>query len=142
MTTVDIGFAFSDLQVGDVLPTLEIVIGMSDIVAMSIATRDFHPVHHDAQTARALGHPTLFINIMTTAGLVERFVRSWCGPQGRLGALKLKLGVPHYAGEALVLAGSVAAQGKDDAGSWVDIAFTGSNPRGRHASGQVRILWM
>ncbi len=62
--------------------------------------------------------------------------------RGRLGALKLKLGVPHYAGEALVFAGAVAAQGKDQAGSWVDILFTGSNPRGRHASGQVRILWM
>ena len=142
MKMVDTVFAFSDLQVGDVLPALEIPIGVSDIVAMSIATRDFHPVHHDAQTAQRLGHPGLFINIMTTAGLVERYLRSWCGPQGRLGALKLKLGVPHYAGEVLAFAGAVAAQGKDEAGSWVDVSFTGSNPRGRHASGQVRILWM
>jgi hypothetical protein len=142
MKMVDTGFAFSDLQVDDVLPVLEIPIGVSDIVAMSIATRDFHPVHHDTQTAQRLGHPGLFINIMTTAGLVERYLRSWCGPQGRLGTLKLKLGVPHYAGEALVLAGAVAARGTDEAGSWVDVSFTGSNPRGRHASGHVRILWM
>jgi hypothetical protein len=142
MSFVHAGFSFSDLQVGDELPVLHVPIGASDIVAMSIATRDFHPVHHDTQTAQRLGHPALFINIMTTAGLVERYLRSWCGPQGRLGALKLKLGVPHYAGEALVFSGAVAAQGKGVDGSWVDVSFTGSNPRGTHASGQVRILWV
>ena len=57
-------------RVGDVLPALDLPIGRSDIVAMSIATRDFHPVHHDVDTARALGHPGLFINIMTICGLV------------------------------------------------------------------------
>lgn len=141
MTMADTGFRFSDLQVGDVLPPSEMPIGISNIVAMSIATRDFHPVHHDTQVAQGLGHPALFINIMTTAGLVESFVRAWCGSHGRLASLKLKLGVPHYAGETLVFAGEVAAQGEDDGGRWVEVSFTGSNPRGRHASGRVRILW-
>ncbi|HWI10066.1 MAG TPA: acyl dehydratase, partial [Burkholderiaceae bacterium] len=126
---------------GDALPTLDIPIGISDIVAMSIATRDFHPVHHDAQTAQRLGHPALFLNIMTTAGLVERFMRSWCGAQGWLASLKLKLGVPHYAGTTLVMSGQVTALGEDDAGRWVDVAFTGSNSSGRHASGEMRIRW-
>ena len=139
---VDTGFGFSEVAIGDGLPLLEIPIGVSDIVAMSIATRDFHPVHHDPLTAQRLGHPSLFINIMTTAGLVERYVRSWCGPTGRLGALKLKLGVPHYAGARLVLSGAVEALGKDESGSWVELSVTGSNPRGKHVSGQVRIFWM
>ena len=122
------------------MPVLEIAIERSDIVAMSLATRDFHPVHHDVEVARALGHPDLFINIMTTAGLVERFVRQWCGSVGRVASLKLKLGVPHYAGETLVLKGDVSnvAQGPDGL-CWVEVSFIGSNPRGQHASGHVRI---
>jgi len=132
---------FERLSGGDELPTLELRIGVSDIVAMSIATRDFHPVHHDPAHARELGHPTLFINIMSTSGLVERFVRDWAGQGPRLGALKLKLGVPHYAGDTLRFIGRVSGLGRDGAGGWADIEFKGDNPRGTHASGQLKLLW-
>jgi acyl dehydratase len=126
-------------RVGEALPVLEVPIGVSEIVAMSIATRDFHPIHHDPERARAAGHPALFLNMMSTAGLVERFVRQWAGEGVRLARLSLKLGIPHYAGETLSLSGQVVGQGEDAAGPWTDIAFTASNPRGTHASGQVRV---
>jgi acyl dehydratase len=127
-------------EIGDALPVLEVVIGRSDIVAMSLATRDFHPVHHDVDAARALGHPNLFINIMTTAALIERFIRQWRGSVGRVASLALKLGVPHYAGEMLVLKGEVSTVAqRPDGLCWVEVTFVGSNPRGQHASGQVRL---
>ncbi len=125
--------------VGTPVPSLTVTPGHSDIVAMSLATRDFHPVHHDLEVARAAGHPALFINIMTTTGLVERFVRSWAGPRARIVKLRLKLGVPHYAGEALLIQGHIANVEVDQAGNWLEVEFSGTNARGRHASGIVRV---
>ena len=39
------------------------------IVAGAIASRDFMPVHHDRDYARAQGAPDIFMNILTTNGL-------------------------------------------------------------------------
>lgn len=133
--------ALERARVGDTLPQRSFDIGLSDVVAMSLATRDFHPVHHDAHAASKLGHRSVFINIMTTAALIETFVRAWCGSQGRLAALRLKLGVAHYAGESLLVSGEVTERGEDEHGHWVTVEFSASNPRGRHASGLVRVLW-
>jgi acyl dehydratase len=126
---------------GEVLPVLEVPVSVSDIVAMSIATRDFHPIHHDVERARAAGHPPLFLNLMSTSGLVERFVRQWAGPGARLGRLAFRLGIPHYAGEVLRIEGHVTANGVQGAQRWADIEFKANNPRGTHASGQVRVIW-
>jgi acyl dehydratase len=131
---------FERLQVGDALPSLSVPIGISDIVAMSIATRDFHPVHHDAEVARAAGHPGLFINIMSTSGLIERFVRAW-SRGGRVSQLKLRLGVPHYAGDTLRFEGRVMAIDKQGGGGWADLEYQATNARGRHASGQLKVVW-
>lgn len=123
------------------LPLLEVRVSVSDVVAMSIATRDFHPIHHDVERARSAGHPGLFLNMMSTSGLIERFARQWTGPAARLGRLKFRLGVPHYAGETLRLAGRVSAVGEQDGSPCADIEFEASNPRGIHASGQLRMIW-
>jgi hypothetical protein len=130
------------LAAGHVLPEVEVDLTRTGIVAMSLATRDFHPVHHDVETARVLGHPDLFINIMTTSGLVERFIRTWCGQHGRLSSLKLKLGIAHYANERLVFSGKVEATGRlEDGSQWAEVSFVGVNLRGRHAGGSVRVQW-
>lgn len=125
--------------IGAALPTLEVSVGVSDIVAMSIATRDFHPVHHDVERARAAGHPTLFLNLMSTAGLVERFARQWSGAGARLERMTFRLGVPHYAGEMLRIDGSVATAGEEAGMAWTEVEFQATNARGTHASGRVRV---
>ena len=131
----------ADLHPGVELAQMDIPIGVSDIVAMSIATRDFHPVHHDTAVARALGHPGLFINIMTTSGLIERFVHARCPEGATLRSLKLKLGVPHHADTVLSLSGTVEKAGLDAGVPWAELSITAGNPLGRHAAAQVRVEW-
>jgi hypothetical protein len=131
----------AELQPGAELARLDIPIGVSDIVAMSIATRDFHPVHHDTAVARALGHPGLFINIMTTSGLIERFVRARCPEGATLRSLKLKLGVPHHADNVLSLSGTVEKAGAANGVHWAELSITAGNPLGRHAAALVRVEW-
>lgn len=129
--------SFDDVQVRDALRAIEIRLGVSDIVAASIATRDFHPVHHNVEYARTIGHPTIFLNILTTNAYVERFVTEWAGRGARLKSITIKLGVPAYAGDTLSFAGEVTARA--ETGRWVDVAVKGSTARGVHVSGNVRI---
>ena len=49
------------------------------IVSTAIATRDWQDVHHDRDVAQAAGSKDIFMNILTTNGLVERFVADWAG---------------------------------------------------------------
>lgn len=131
---------WADWPVGRSLSTLSLTPTVSDIVAMSLATRDFHPVHHDVSVARALGHPEVFLNIMSTSALVERFVLEGLGGmRARLVSLKLRLGVPHYAGETLTLEGEVVESAPEGENPSVEVAFSGSNGRGRHVHGVVRL---
>lgn len=130
--------SFDDIQVGECLPTLELPIGLTDVVAMAVATRDFHPVHHDVEHARSLGHPSVFLNILSSNALVERFVSEWAGSDARLVSVRIKLGVPTYAGDCLVMKGEVSARA-GDGGRWVEVAVSGTSARGTHVSGAVRL---
>ncbi|GII55798.1 beta-hydroxyacyl-ACP dehydratase [Planotetraspora thailandica] len=94
---------------GAELPPLAIELTPTVVISTAIATRDFTPVHHDPAIARAQGSADIFLNILTTMGLVERYVSDWAGPSARFRGLKVKLGVPAYAGDTLTFSGTVAS---------------------------------
>ncbi|MEV5568902.1 OB-fold domain-containing protein [Spirillospora sp. NPDC052269] len=77
------------------------------VIATAIATRDFTPVHHDVELARAQGSKDIFVNILTSIGLVQRYVLETV-PGGELESIEVRLGVPAYAGDALTLTGERA----------------------------------
>ena len=64
-------------RVIDVTPTF--------VVASALATRDFYAVHHDRERAVAQGARDIFVNILTTIGLVQRYVCDWAARRGRAG---------------------------------------------------------
>ena len=68
------GFGIEDVKPGAVLPALRIDITPKLIVGAAIAARDYQDVHHDKDAAQALGSPDIFMNILTTNGLVGRYV--------------------------------------------------------------------
>ncbi|MCP2339964.1 OB-fold domain-containing protein [Actinomadura rupiterrae] len=74
------------------------------VIATAIATRDFTPVHHDIALARAQGSKDIFLNILTSMGLVQRFALETV-PGAVLDGIQVRLGVPAYAGDALTLTG-------------------------------------
>ena len=83
-------------------PDLRIELTPTFVISTALATRDFMPVHHDPAIARAQGSPDIFLNILTTIGLVQRCVLERV-PDARLAGIALRLGVPAYAGETLTL---------------------------------------
>lgn len=69
------------VKAGDELAPLEIAVTRTLIVAGAIASRDYQDVHHDAELAREKGSPDIFMNILTTNGLVGRYVTDRLGPR-------------------------------------------------------------
>lgn len=82
------------MRVGDELPPLEIEITRTLIVAGAIASRDYQDVHHDAELARHKGSPDIFMNILTTNGLVGRYITDHFGPEAVLGRWRYDSGRP------------------------------------------------
>ena len=128
---------FESVNVGDELQPLSVPVTVPLIAGGAIATRDYFPGHHDRDAARALGSPHIFMNILTTNGLVQSFVESWAGPQARLMDLKIRLGAPNYPGDTMKFTGSVTE--KNDATRSVQVTLKGSNSMGSHVSGTVQV---
>lgn len=130
---------FSDVKPGQSLPEVRVPITVTSAMATALATRDYQPVHHDLERARAMGSRTVFTNTHTTAGYLERLVMQWAGPNAFLKSLKLRLGVPSYAGDELVLGGTVVAT--DAATGRATIKASGKNSLGEHVSAELVVAW-
>jgi acyl dehydratase len=124
-------------QVGTELPALSIPITTTLVVAGAIASRDFTPVHHDKSAAQAQGMQDVFMNILTTNGIVGRYVTDWAGPDAVLKGVAIKLGTPNLPGDTMKMSGTVAA--KDDASGVVEVKVVGSNSWGDHVTGTVKV---
>ena len=129
---------FADVAVGEKLPPLEIDITTGLVVCGALATRDFEPVHHDKAAAQATGLPDVFMNILTSQGLMTRYATDWSGPDAIVRSLDIRLGAPNVPGMVMTISGEVT--GKDDDAGTVDIAVVGENNIwGMHMQGTVQL---
>ena len=128
---------FDQAFVGDKLPPLEIDITPTLIVAAAIASRDYQDVHHDKARAQELGSPDIFMNILTSNGVVGRYVTDWAGPDAILMAVNIRLGAPNYPGDTMIISGEVVAKREEEGKHIVDLSVVGKNSVGVHVSGKV-----
>ncbi|GGV91591.1 hypothetical protein GCM10015535_50280 [Streptomyces gelaticus] len=124
------------VKAGDELAPLEIAVTRTLIVAGAIASRDYQDVHHDAELAREKGSPDIFMNILTTNGLVGRYVTDRLGPLAVLRKVAIRLGAPNYPGDTMVLSGTVNAVADDGT---AEVKVVGANGLGRHVTGTVTV---
>ncbi|MEU9604008.1 MaoC/PaaZ C-terminal domain-containing protein [Streptomyces sp. NPDC048057] len=133
------------MRPGDELAPLEIPVTRTLIVSGAIASRDYQDVHHDAELARQKGSPDIFMNILTTNGLVGRYVTDRVGPRAVLRKVAIRLGAPNYPGDTMVLRGTVTSirggdgGGTGAGGSVAEIRITGANGIGTHVTGTVTV---
>jgi hypothetical protein len=126
----------------EVLPPLVIDVTPTFVVASALATRDFQDVHHDRDRAVAGGAQDIFLNILTTTGLVQRYVAAWAGPDAVFRSISVRLGVPCHAGDTLTMTGEVTAADSDAPdGEGYDrvISVIGSCSLGDHVTATVRL---
>jgi len=128
---------FEAIAQNTALPPLTVPVTTRGIVAGALATRDFQDVHHDPERARELGSPNIFMNILTTNGLVERYVTEWAGPGAFLKSIAIRLGAPNYPGDVMAFSGTVTE--RDPAARTLTVAVDGKNARGTHVSATVKL---
>ena len=121
------------VSIGEELHELAIPLTRTLIVATAIASRDYQDVHHDPALAVERGSQDVFMNILTSNAMVERYVKEWAGPAAIVRKVKVRLGAPNYPGDTMTLHGSVTAVD----GARVELAVTGTNSLGPHVSGSV-----
>jgi len=130
----------AEVAVGDELPPLAIPLTRTLIVATALATRDFQDVHHDPGLAADKGSPDIFMNILTSNGLVGRYITEWAGPETELRKVAIRLGAPNYPGDTMTLTGKVTAKTTAEDGTpLVEIAVVGANQLGNHVTGTVTV---
>ena len=122
--------------VGDEIPPLEVPVTRTLIVSGALASRDHQDVHHDVEAAREKGSPDIFMNILTTNGLVGRYVTGWAGADAVLRRVAVRLGVPNYPGDTLTFRGRVTSVAADGA---LELAVTGTNSLGSHVTAEVTV---
>jgi hypothetical protein len=85
----------------------------------------------------ARGSQDIFLNILTTTGLVQRYVTDWAGPRALVRAVAIRLGVPCYAGDTLTFSGQVTDGGP--AADEIVVRVVGRCGLGDHVTGTVRL---
>ena len=126
---------WNDVREGDELTRSTREITRTMVVATALATRDFYPVHHDHEFAHASGARDVFINILTTNGLVSKYLTDWSGPEGEIKKFTFRLGQSGYAGDTLTMSGKVTKKYKEGSERLVDLEYTFAVAAGPHAVG-------
>jgi acyl dehydratase len=142
VTSTPEALTYADVSVGDELPTLVLPITRTLIVSGALASRDYQDVHHDAELATSRGSKDIFMNILTTNGLVGRYVTDWSGPSSLITEVKIRLGAPNYPDDTMTFTGSVTEKGplaEDGRRGPVTVTIRGANSLGDHVTGTVTV---
>lgn len=103
-----------DTSTGAALPAWDLPITPTLVVSTALATRDFQDVHHDRDLAVQRGSKDIFLNILTTTGLVQRYVGEWARDAVGAGfvvrSCALRLGAPAYPYDTVRFTGSVVSE--------------------------------
>jgi hypothetical protein len=128
----------AEVTVGDKLEAIDIDVTNGLVVCGALATRDFEPVHHSKAEAQAVGLPDVFMNILTSQGLMTRYATDWSGPEAVVKSIDLKLGAPNIPGMVMTMTGEVSAIDADT--GVVDLTVLGENNIwGMHMQGTVQL---
>jgi hypothetical protein len=98
--------------VGTGLPEWDLPVTATLVVSTALATRDFQDVHHDRELAVERGSKDIFLNILTTTGLVQRYVGDWAreamAPDFVVRSCSLRLGAPAHPHDTVRFSGVVS----------------------------------
>jgi hypothetical protein len=124
------------LAVGDAIPDWSLPMTPTTIVSTAIATRDWQDVHHDRDVAQAAGSKDIFMNILTSNGLCEKYVADWAGHDVELKGIAIRLGAPAHPYDTLTFSGKVESIEDGIA----TISVVGRVSLGDHVTGTVKVV--
>ncbi|TYL49630.1 beta-hydroxyacyl-ACP dehydratase [Nocardioides sp. BGMRC 2183] len=127
------------IEAGARLPEWSLPITPTIVVSTALATRDFQDVHHDRDRAQAAGSKDIFVNILTSTALCERYVTAWAGDQVQILGIAIRLGAPAYPYDTLTFTGEVTEVAEDDGRRVATVKVVGAVSLGNHVIGTVKV---
>jgi len=115
------------------LPEWSLEITPTLVASTAISTRDFQDVHHDKARAIELGSKDIFVNILTSQGLVQRYVTDSLGHDIEIRSIDIRLGSPAHPGDTLVFSAEV----ESEADGLTTLKVRGDVEVGAHITGTV-----
>jgi acyl dehydratase len=133
--------AFDAIRPGDELPPRPLALTLQRLVMEAGVNRDFAPIHHDGEIARATGAAAPFANVMLIQALLEATLREWMGLDGRLCKLGLSMRSFAPAGSVMTGHGRVTATRADAGGGLVDLEVW-TEAAGHRAAVGTATVWL
>jgi acyl dehydratase len=117
--------AWSDVEVGTVLPPLTVVLQRANLVRYAGASGDFNPIHWNQRIAQAVGLPDVIAHGMLTMATAGRVVTDWVEDPGAVVEFGVRFTrpvvVPDDDNGATLAITAVVADKRDDGTVRVDI---------------------
>ena len=132
---------FDQVSEGDELPPFGLALTLQRLVMEAGANRDFAPIHHNAEIARAAGAADPFANVMLVQALLEATLRDWMGLDGRLRKLGIRMGSFATAGAMMTGHGRVTATRPEANGGLVELEVWTESVGARAAVGTATV-WL
>lgn len=132
---------WEDIEEGETLPPVTRDVDATLVVVGALATRDMYPVHHDRAAAEQAGTPDVFMNILTTNGLMATYVTNWCGHAWDLRSIGIRLMMPNFPGDKMTTTGTVSRKWVEGGQHLVEVEFRAENGIGVHCQGSAVIAY-
>ena len=117
---------FEDVNAGDPIPTLTVIVDETQLFFFSAATYNGHRIHYDKTWATEVeGYPNVLVHGPLQAALLARAVTDWAGPDGRLVSYAIQNRASAFPGEELRFTGTVTAKRDDGERGLVDLEIHG-----------------
>jgi acyl dehydratase len=141
--TVANGLRFSQLHVGDELPTLTKQPTTRQLVQYAGASGDFYEIHYDRPFAEAAGLPGVILHGLLKAGWLGELVQGWAGPNAFVRHIEASYRGIDQPNHPYHLKGKVVAlqpNSESDSGGTVELEVWGEDASGRRTTlGSARI---
>ena len=118
---------FEDVNAGDPIPALTVILDETQLFFFSAATYNGHRIHYDKEWARTVeSYDDVLVQGPLQAALLARAIGDWIGGRGRLVSFSVQNRAVAYPGQLLSFGGEVTGKRLTDNGSGlVDLEIAG-----------------
>jgi hydroxyacyl-ACP dehydratase HTD2-like protein with hotdog domain len=117
---------YEDVQPGDELPTLTVIVDETQMFFFSAATYNGHRIHYDKQWARDVeGYDDVLVQGPLQSALLARALTDWIGGRGRLVEYSVQNRAVAHPGQPLSFGGVVTGKRLVDNVGLVELEIAG-----------------
>jgi acyl dehydratase len=117
---------YEDVEAGDDIPALTVIVDETQMFFFSAATYNGHRIHYDKQWARDVeGYDDVLVQGPLQSALLARAITDWIGGRGRLVEYSVQNRAVAHPGQALTFGGVVTAKRVAGGVGLVDLEIVG-----------------